>query len=118
MARLHHRGESPCACLTIHKGVVEHGRLMSACTADMAMPAWLLTAQNAARPACPVMHANMLVVAFMTAPSYGKDIYYRAHPEDLKRFYAAVDEFHRIYDVVTEFESLNTLASDLMPGGC
>mmetsp|Transcript_22918 Transcript_22918/g.68126 ORF Transcript_22918/g.68126 Transcript_22918/m.68126 type:complete len:206 (-) Transcript_22918:373-990(-) len=50
---------------------------------------------------------------FTTA--YGKDIYYRAHPEDLKRFYAAVDEFHRIYDVVTEFESLNTLASDLMP---
>lgn len=51
---------------------------------------------------------------FTTA--YGKDVYYRAHPEDLKKFYAAVDEFHRIYDVVTEFESLNSLASDVMPG--
>jgi hypothetical protein len=47
---------------------------------------------------------------------YGKDFYYRAHPEDLKKFYEAVDEFHRIYDVVTEFESLNGLASELIPG--
>ena len=52
------------------------------------------------------------------SPQYGKDFYYRAHPEDLKKFYAAVDEFHRIYDVVTEFESLNGLASEVMPGGC
>ena len=51
------------------------------------------------------------------SPQYGKDFYYRAHPEDLKKFYAAVDEFHRIYDVVTEFESLNGLASEVMPGG-
>ena len=29
-----------------------------------------------------------------------------------------MDEFHRIYDVVTEFESLNGLASEVMPGGC
>lgn len=50
---------------------------------------------------------------FTTA--YGKDFYYRAHPEDLKKFYAAVDEFHRIYDVVTEFESLAGLASELTP---
>jgi len=49
---------------------------------------------------------------------YGKDFYYRAHPEDLKKFYAAVDEFHRIYDVVTEFESLNGLASEVIPGAC
>lgn len=46
---------------------------------------------------------------------YGKDFYYRAHPEDLKKFYAAVDEFHRAYDAVTEFESLNTLAAEMVP---
>mmetsp|Transcript_23092 Transcript_23092/g.50685 ORF Transcript_23092/g.50685 Transcript_23092/m.50685 type:complete len:210 (+) Transcript_23092:102-731(+) len=50
---------------------------------------------------------------FTTA--YGKDYYYRAHPEDLKKFYAAVDEFHRIYDVITEFESLSGLAAELLP---
>lgn len=50
---------------------------------------------------------------FTTA--YGKDFYYRAHPDDLKKFYAAVDEFHRIYDVITEFDSLNGLASEVMP---
>ncbi|KAG1663733.1 hypothetical protein FOA52_006102 [Chlamydomonas sp. UWO 241] len=50
---------------------------------------------------------------FTTA--FGKDTYYRAHPEDVKKFYAAVDEFHRIYDVVTEFDSLNGLASEVMP---
>ena len=54
----------------------------------------------------------------LSSPQFGKDFYYRAHPEDLKKFYAAVDEFHRIYDVVTEFESLNGLASDVMPGMC
>lgn len=50
---------------------------------------------------------------FTTA--YGKDFYYRAHPEDLAKFYAAVDEFHRVYDVVTEFDSLSALASELLP---
>lgn len=50
---------------------------------------------------------------FTTA--FGKDYYYRAHPDDLKKFYAAVDEFHRIYDVVTEFDSLNGLASEALP---
>ena len=47
--------------------------------------------------------------------AYGKDFFYRAHPEDLKKFYAASDEFHRMYDVLTEFESLNGLATELMP---
>lgn len=47
---------------------------------------------------------------------YGKDYYYRAHPEDLKKFYELVDEFHRMYDVVTEFDSLSGLASQLVPG--
>lgn len=28
-------------------------------------------------------------------PQYGKDFYYRAHPEDLKKFYAAVDRWGR-----------------------
>ncbi len=63
-------------------------------------------------------HALTLVVLPPSSAQYGKDFYYRAHPEDLKKFYAAVDEFHRIYDVVTEFESLNGLASEVMPGGC
>lgn len=47
---------------------------------------------------------------------YGKDYFYRAHPEDLKSFYAAADEFHRMWDVVTEFDSLSSLSQDLMPG--
>jgi hypothetical protein len=46
---------------------------------------------------------------------YGKDYYYRAHPEDLKKFYELTEEFHRMYDVVTEFESLSGLASQLLP---
>jgi hypothetical protein len=47
---------------------------------------------------------------------YGKDYYYRAHPEDLRRFYALVDDFHRMWDVTTEFSSLSGLASQLLPG--
>ncbi|MEW5305733.1 MAG: hypothetical protein WDW36_008252 [Sanguina aurantia] len=47
--------------------------------------------------------------------AYGKDFYYRAHPADLQEFYAAVDDFHRYYDVVTEFDSLSGVASELMP---
>ena len=47
---------------------------------------------------------------------YGKDFYYRAHPEDLKKFYAAVDEFHAAYDTLTEFESLSGLAAQMLPG--
>eukprot|EP00983_Pelagomonas_calceolata_P031108 976644-Pelagomonas_calceolata.AAC.1 len=47
---------------------------------------------------------------------YGKDFYYRAHPEDLKKFYAAVDEFHAAYDTLTEFESLSGVAAQMLPG--
>lgn len=47
--------------------------------------------------------------------AYGKDFYYRAHPEDLKAFYAAVDSFHNAYDTLTEFESLSQLAAELQP---
>jgi hypothetical protein len=46
---------------------------------------------------------------------FGKDYYYRTHPEDLKKFYDAVDEYHRMYDVVTEFESLASLAGSVVP---
>lgn len=46
---------------------------------------------------------------------YGADYYYRAHPEDLRKFYALVDEFHRMWDVVTEFDSLSGLAQQLVP---
>lgn len=49
---------------------------------------------------------------------YGKDYYYRAHPEDLRKFYGMVDEFHRMWDVVTEFDSLSSLASQLLPSKC
>ncbi len=45
-------------------------------------------------------------------------MYHRAHPEDLKAFYAAVDNFHAAYDALTEFESLNALAADMVPGEC
>ncbi|KAG2437012.1 hypothetical protein HYH02_011443 [Chlamydomonas schloesseri] len=48
--------------------------------------------------------------------AYGKDYYYRAHPDDLRKFYSMVDEFHRMWDVVTEFNSLSGLASQLVPG--
>ncbi|GFR42892.1 hypothetical protein Agub_g3884 [Astrephomene gubernaculifera] len=48
--------------------------------------------------------------------AYGKDYYYRAHPEDLRKFYSMVDEFHRMWDVVTEFGSLSSLAGQLVPG--
>ncbi|EFJ42832.1 mitochondrial F1F0 ATP synthase associated protein [Volvox carteri f. nagariensis] len=48
--------------------------------------------------------------------AYGKDYYYRAHPDDLRKFYSMVDEFHRMWDVVTEFGSLSGLAGQLVPG--
>ncbi len=51
-------------------------------------------------------------------PQYGKDYYYRAHPEDLRKFYGMVDEFHRMWDVLTEFDSLSSLASQLLPSEC
>lgn len=47
--------------------------------------------------------------------AYGKDYYYRAHPADLQKFYGLVDEFHRMFDIVTEFDSLSGLASQLVP---
>ncbi|GIM15971.1 hypothetical protein Vretimale_18641 [Volvox reticuliferus] len=46
----------------------------------------------------------------------GKDYFYRAHPDDLRKFYSMVDEFHRMWDVVTEFGSLSGLAGQLLPG--
>lgn len=58
------------------------------------------------------------MIPYVFRPQYGKDFYYRAHPEDLKKFYAAVDEFHTAYDSLTEFESLSGVAADLLPGGC
>ncbi len=48
---------------------------------------------------------------------YGKDYFYRAHPDDLKAFYAAAESFHRAYDALTEFDSLSGLAFELLPGG-
>lgn len=52
----------------------------------------------------------------LCTPQYGKDFYYRAHPKDLKKFYELVDEFHRMYDVVTEFDALSGMAAQLVPG--
>ena len=46
---------------------------------------------------------------------YGKDVYYRSHPDDVRKFYAQVDEFHRAWDVVTEFDALGHLATQLVP---
>eukprot|EP00877_Chromochloris_zofingiensis_P011270 jgi/Chrzof1/6397/Cz18g09050.t1 len=46
---------------------------------------------------------------------YGKDYYHRAHPDDVRKFYSLVDEFHRMYDVVTEFASISKLADELIP---
>ncbi|GLC37078.1 hypothetical protein PLESTB_001393800 [Pleodorina starrii] len=48
--------------------------------------------------------------------AYGKDYYYRAHPDDLRKFYTMVDDFHRMWDVTTEFGSLSGLAGQLVPG--
>jgi hypothetical protein len=33
----------------------------------------------------------------------------------VRKFYALVDEFHRMWDVVTEFDSLSNLASQMVP---
>jgi hypothetical protein len=49
------------------------------------------------------------------AQYFGKDYYYRAHPDTVGDFYALVDEYHRMYDTATEFESLSHLALDLIP---
>eukprot|EP00775_Hariotina_reticulata_P008193 gene8193-8384_t len=46
---------------------------------------------------------------------FGKDYYYRSHPEEVRKFYALVDEFHRMWDVVTEFDSLSHLATQMVP---
>uniref|UniRef100_A0A383VZS9 Uncharacterized protein n=1 Tax=Tetradesmus obliquus TaxID=3088 RepID=A0A383VZS9_TETOB len=45
----------------------------------------------------------------------GKDYYYRSHPEEVRKFYKLVDEFHRMWDVVTEFDSLSHLATQMVP---
>lgn len=65
-----------------------------------------------------IRHSNNNVHLFYASLclQYGKDFYYRAHPEDLKKFYAAVDEYHAAYDALTEFESLNGLAAQMLPG--
>lgn len=77
----------------------------------------MLPLMHAHPPACTCLSPHTLPLPCLpSTPQYGKDFYYRAHPDDLKQFYAAVDEFHRIYDVVTEFESLNGLASEVLPG--
>lgn len=39
----------------------------------------------------------------------------RSHPEEVRKFYALVDEFHRMWDVVTEFDSLSNLATQMVP---
>jgi hypothetical protein len=39
----------------------------------------------------------------------------RAHPEDLRKLYSLVDEWHTMFDAVTEFDSLSNLASQLVP---
>lgn len=39
----------------------------------------------------------------------------RSHPEEVRKFYKLVDEFHRMWDVVTEFDSLSNLASQMVP---
>jgi hypothetical protein len=36
----------------------------------------------------------------------------------VRKFYALVDEFHRMWDVVTEFDSLSNLASQMVPVSC
>jgi hypothetical protein len=69
-----------------------------------------------ALPSPPRALLNPVPTPGTARAQYGKDYFYRAHPEDLKKFYAAVDEFHRVYAVVTEFDSLNGLAADLLPG--
>jgi hypothetical protein len=45
----------------------------------------------------------------------GKDYYYRSHPEEVRKFYSLIDEFHRMWDVVTEFDSLSHLATQMVP---
>lgn len=40
---------------------------------------------------------------------------YRSHPEEVRKFYALIDEFHRMWDVVTEFDSLSHLATQMIP---
>lgn len=58
-----------------------------------------------------ISHRPLIVCAIpLVAVQYGKDYYYRAHPDDLKALYAAADEFHRMWDIVTEFNSLSTLS--------
>ena len=49
------------------------------------------------------------------AAAFSKDAYYRAHPEDLRRLYKLADEWHAMFDAVTEFESLSHLATQMVP---
>lgn len=45
-----------------------------------------------------------------------KDVYYRSHPEDLRKLYALVDDWHRMFDAATEFDALSHLATQMVPG--
>jgi len=86
---------------------------MNACSRVYALyickPLW-----KGAPQCCTVSQA--LLSTELAPPQYGKDFYYRTHPDDLKKFYAAIDEFHNAYDTLTEFESLSGVAAQMLPG--
>lgn len=46
---------------------------------------------------------------------FSREYYYRSHPEEVRKFYSLVDEFHRMWDVVTDFDSLSSLATHMLP---
>ncbi|GBG00352.1 hypothetical protein Rsub_13084 [Raphidocelis subcapitata] len=48
--------------------------------------------------------------------AFSKEVYYRSHPEDLRKLYNLVDDWHRMWDAVTEFDSLSHLATQMVPG--
>ena len=52
----------------------------------------------------------MLIVLPAAAPYCS-----RSHPEEVRKFYSLVDEFHRMWDVVTDFDSLSSLATHMLP---
>lgn len=39
----------------------------------------------------------------------------RSHPEEIRKFYGLIDDFHRMWDVVTEFDSLSYQATQMLP---
>lgn len=48
--------------------------------------------------------------------AFGKEVYYRSAPEDLRKLYSLIDDWHRMWDAVTEFDSLSHLATQMVPG--